>query len=187
MVRYAVKPDTPSKSVMCKGTDLRVSYKNTYETATAIKGMYLLDARQYLLDVIAKKRCVPFRRYNGGVGRTAKANEFKLTQGRFPEKSCRFLLDLLQNAESNCDMKGLDVDRLMLVSAVVTHAPFNRRRTFRAHGRITPFKSQPCNIQLIFKEIDDAIERPRDIDSQKVIKLTKRQLARRKLRVGSKN
>lgn len=33
-------------------------------------------------------------------------------QGRFPEKSCRFLLDLLKNAESNADVKALDVDTL---------------------------------------------------------------------------
>ncbi|OII75112.1 60s ribosomal protein L17 [Cryptosporidium andersoni] len=186
MVKYAVKPDTPAKCVMCKGTDLRVSYKNTYETVTTIKGMYLLEARRYLEDVIAKRRCVPFRRYNGGVGRTAKAREFKLTQGRFPQKSCRVLLDLLQNAESNCDMKGLDVERLMLTSAVITHAPFNRRRVFRAYGRITPFKSQPCNIQLIFKEIEDDVEQPKSIGHHSVIKLTKRQLASRKLRVGAK-
>ncbi|WP_348249039.1 hypothetical protein, partial [Salmonella enterica] len=59
--------------------------------------------------------------------------------------------------------------------------------TFRAHGRITPFKSQPCNIQMIFKEIDDAVEQPKDVENQKVIKLTKKQLARRRLRVGAKN
>eukprot|EP00409_Alexandrium_fundyense_P006969 CAMPEP_0195041912 /NCGR_PEP_ID=MMETSP0347-20130606/1581_1 /TAXON_ID=2932 /ORGANISM="Alexandrium fundyense, Strain CCMP1719" /LENGTH=53 /DNA_ID=CAMNT_0040069047 /DNA_START=1 /DNA_END=158 /DNA_ORIENTATION=+ len=52
------------------GVDLRVHYKNTYETANAIKGMKLRDAQQYLEDVCEKRRCVPFRKYTGGIGRT---------------------------------------------------------------------------------------------------------------------
>ena len=47
-------------------------FKNTRETAQAIKGMHLRKAINYLNDVKAKKQIVPFRRYNGGVGRKAQ-------------------------------------------------------------------------------------------------------------------
>ena len=61
-------------SAACKarGFDLRVHFKNTRETAQAIKGMHLRKAINYLNDVKAKKQIVPFRRYNGGVGRKAQ-------------------------------------------------------------------------------------------------------------------
>ena len=61
-------------SLACKarGFDLRVHFKNTRETAHAIKGMNLRKAEQFLHDVIAKKQIVPFLRYNGGVGRKAQ-------------------------------------------------------------------------------------------------------------------
>lgn len=59
-----------------------------------------------------------------------------MTQGRWPEKSAEFLLQLLRNAESNADIKGLDVDRLYVEHIQVNRAPCLRRRTYRAHGRI---------------------------------------------------
>ena len=49
-------------------------FKNTRETAQAIKGMHLKKALQYLRDVINKKQIIPFRRYNGGVGRKAQVS-----------------------------------------------------------------------------------------------------------------
>lgn len=68
----------------------------------------------YLKNVIGMKECIPFRRFNGGVGRCAQAKQFGTTQGRWPKKSAEFLLQLLRNAESNADYIGLDVDRLVV-------------------------------------------------------------------------
>jgi large subunit ribosomal protein L17e len=80
--------------------------KNTRETAFALRKMQLQKAKRYLEDVIARKRCIPFHRYTGCIGRTAQAkNEGSTTrQGRWPVKSCEFLLNLLKNAESNAEV-----------------------------------------------------------------------------------
>lgn len=48
--------------------------QNTRETAQAIKGMHIRKANKYLRDVVVKHQCVPFRRYNGGVGRCAQVS-----------------------------------------------------------------------------------------------------------------
>jgi hypothetical protein len=54
---------------------------------------------------MAHKQAIPFRRYCGGVGRTAQAkSRHSNGQGRWPVKSARFILDLLKNAESNADV-----------------------------------------------------------------------------------
>ena len=55
-----------------KGSDLRVHFKNSRETAMALKGRELAKAKKYLEDVIDHKRAVPFRRFCGGVGRTGQ-------------------------------------------------------------------------------------------------------------------
>ena len=70
--------------------------------------MELNKAKKYLEDVIAHKRAVPFRRFCGGVGRTAQAkNEGSTTgQARWPKKSAEFLLNLLKNAESNAEVRS---------------------------------------------------------------------------------
>merc|ERR1711918_287218 len=95
---YAQKPADEATSCKAKGSDLRVHFKNTRETAMAIKNMNLEKAKKYLEDVIDKKRAIPFRRFCGGVGRTAQAAPAGSTNGqaRWPKKSCEFVLGLLQ-------------------------------------------------------------------------------------------
>merc|ERR1712106_901977 len=97
MTRYSVEAENAAKSCKTKGSDLRVHFKNTRESAQAIKGMHLNKAVAYLKAVIAKERCIPFNRFSGSIGRS-------------PEKSSRILLGMLKNAESNAEVKGLDVD-----------------------------------------------------------------------------
>ncbi len=68
--------------------------------------MELNKAKKYLEDVLGHKRCIAFRRYCGGVGRTAQAKNADNPggQGRWPVKSCEFMLGLLKNAESNAEV-----------------------------------------------------------------------------------
>jgi large subunit ribosomal protein L17e len=96
MVRYSLDPENPTKSRKSRGSNLRVHFKNTQETAQAIEGMHIRKATEYLKDVTLKKQCVPFRRYNGGVGRCAQAKQWGWTQGRWPKKSAEFLLHVLK-------------------------------------------------------------------------------------------
>lgn len=72
MTRYATDPENPTKSCKSRGSNLRVHFKNTHETAVAIKGLHIRKANRYLKDVIAKKQIIPFRRFNGGIGRKAQ-------------------------------------------------------------------------------------------------------------------
>merc|ERR1719453_2871212 len=114
--------------------------------------MSLRNAQKYLEAVCEKQRCIPFRVYKGCIGRTPQAKEFKMSQGRWPIKSCKIVLDLLKNAESNADFKNLDADNLTVSHIQVQRAQHGRRRTYRAHGRINPYQSSPCHIQMILQE-----------------------------------
>jgi len=149
---YSRSPRHPSKSVKSRGSDIRVHFKNTREAAAAIKGMWLDQAKKYYDQVLEHDRCVPFRRFHGGVGRCAKAREWGVTQGRFPEKSIKAIQSLLRNAESNAVVKGLSVDKLYVSHIQVQRAQKQRRRTYRAHGRINPYMSSPSHIELILTE-----------------------------------
>ncbi|KMQ91225.1 tyrosine-protein phosphatase non-receptor type 14 [Lasius niger] len=179
MGRYSHEPVNQTKSCKARGSNLRVHFKNTHETARAIKNMALRRAQKYLKNVVDHKECVPFRRFNGGVGRCAQAKQFGTTQGRWPKKSAEFLLQLLKNAESNADYKGLDVDRLVVEHIQVNHAPCLRRRTYRAHGRINPYMSSPCHIEVILTEKEDVVAKATEEEPSKK-KLSKKKLARQK-------
>ncbi|KAG5460420.1 MAG: ribosomal protein L22/L17 [Olpidium bornovanus] len=105
MNRYSATVSRSEKAAKARGSHLRVHFKNTREAAAAISGMKLSKALSYLEDVKGHKQCVPFRRFAGGVGRTAQAKAFKTTRGRWPAKSAEFLIGLLKNAESNAEVR----------------------------------------------------------------------------------
>lgn len=71
-VRYAATHIEPAKSARARGSYLRVSYKNTRETAQAINGWKLTRALTYLENVKEHRAAIPMRRYAGGTGRTAQ-------------------------------------------------------------------------------------------------------------------
>jgi len=167
-VKYSREPDNITKACKARGSDLRVHFKNTREAAQAIKKLDLGKAKRYLEDVLAHKQAIPFRRFCGGVGRTAQAKaRHSNGQGRWPVKSAQFLLGLLKNAESNAETKGLDVDTLYISHIQVNQAQKQRRRTYRAHGRINPYMSSPCHIELILAEKEAPVKKEVEASSAK--------------------
>ncbi|BGP49996.1 60S ribosomal protein L17B [Rhodotorula kratochvilovae] len=132
-----------------KGSYLRVHYKNTRETAAAVTGLTLAKAIKLLEEVQTHTACIPFRRHNGAVGRTAQAKVHGVVQGRWPVKSAKFLLALIKNAQANAEANGLDKDELLVKNISVQQAPKMRRRTYRAHGRINPYQSSPTHLEII--------------------------------------
>merc|ERR1719512_539816 len=144
--------------------------------------MNLRAAQTYLEDVLEKKQCVPFRKFIGGIGRTPQAKAFKMSQGRWPIKSCKILLDLLKNAESNAEFKNLDTDNLTIKHIQVNAAQQGRHRMYRAHGRINAYMSSPCHIQMILQEKEEPVEKPQEDVKPK--KFTRNQLSKQRLRIG---
>ena len=98
MVHYSRKPQVTAKSAKAKISDLRCHFKNTFETANVINGMPLRKAQQLYRQVLAKTRCIPFRRYNGKIGRTGQAKEWGQTKGRWPRKSVAAMMTQLRRA-----------------------------------------------------------------------------------------
>ncbi len=147
MVKKIKKTNT-KKWCVANAKDLRVHFKNTYETAKAIKGMLLHKAQAYLQQVLDHERCVPFTKYDGATGRTGQAKEWGLTHGRWPEKSVKVIMDLLTNLKANAEAKRLNPDNLVVSNVQVNQAVEGRRRTFRAHGRINAYCSSNCHVAI---------------------------------------
>eukprot|EP00013_Stygamoeba_regulata_P020806 CAMPEP_0177645350 /NCGR_PEP_ID=MMETSP0447-20121125/9201_1 /TAXON_ID=0 /ORGANISM="Stygamoeba regulata, Strain BSH-02190019" /LENGTH=190 /DNA_ID=CAMNT_0019147825 /DNA_START=95 /DNA_END=667 /DNA_ORIENTATION=- len=182
---YSREPENPTKSCKARGSDLRVHYKNTHETARAIRGMTLRRAQKYLEDVLEHKAAIPFRRHTGGIGRKAQAKLYGTTQVRYPKKSVEAILGLLKNAESNAELKNLDLDALHVTHIQVQQAPKMRRRTYRAHGRINPYMSCPCHVEMILSEKEAAVRKGAEPAEKRPKKVSKKKLARQRLRSGA--
>eukprot|EP01047_Picozoa_sp_COSAG01_P021058 COSAG01_NODE_1210_length_11227_cov_46.803019_2_plen_90_part_00 len=83
-------------------------------------------------------------------------------------------------------MKGLDPDYLKITHIQVNRAQKQRRRLYRAHGRINPFMSNPCHIELILTEDQDGtVQKPVEEEAPKKKKISKKKLARQRLQQGA--
>merc|ERR1711874_926630 len=115
------------------------------------KAMPLHRATKYLKNVIPQKEIIPFRRFMGGVGRHAQANQVHGTaQGRWPVKSAEFLLHMLKNAESNAEYKGLDADHLIIEHIQVNRAAKMRRELTGPTEESTPTCPPPATSRSLW-------------------------------------
>src|SRR4030042_7057448 len=105
----------PEKTAKASGREIRVSHKAAREVCRTIKGMTLTHAKEYLKDVMDKKKAVPYKRYNKKAGHRHGLE--KTAAGRYPIKATQKVLSIIQAAEANAENKGLDVDRLCILHA----------------------------------------------------------------------
>jgi len=180
MVKYSRQPAEATKSAKCRVDDLRAHFKTVYETARATRGLNLLKAIEYMERVNEHTAIIPFRRFTGGPGRHAMCKNFNHHNGRFPTKAVNHVLALLRNLKSNAEAKGLEVERCQISHVVTQRAVQGRRRTYRAHGRISPYLASNCHVEFHVVEKSGEVARA---DKQKV-RLTKKQAAGQILAVG---
>jgi large subunit ribosomal protein L22 len=140
----------PEKTVKASGREVRVSHKSAREICKTIKGMMLSQAKQYLRDVMAKKRAVPFTRFKKKAGHRHGLE--KAYAGRYPVKASEQILKVIEGAEANAEYKGLDTERLRIIHASAYPGMKIKRYTPRAHGRTTPNFETLCPIEIVLEE-----------------------------------
>ena len=140
----------PEKTAKASGRELKVSHKASREICKALKGKMLVNAKEYLRDVIAKKRAIPYMRYNKKLPhRHGIVHAFS---GRYPIKASEQILDVLESAQSNAENKGLDVDRLRIIHAAAYQGVKMKRYTPRAHGRASPKYEITTHVEIVLDE-----------------------------------
>ena len=140
----------PEKTVKASAREVRVSHKSAYEVCRTIKGMMLTQAKQYLRDVIVKKRPVPYRRFRKKAGHRHGLS--KAFAGRYPVKAAKQLLRLLEGAEANAENKGLDSERMRIIHAATSQGMKVKRYQPRAQGRTSPSFDTLCHIEMALEE-----------------------------------
>ena len=149
---YSILTETldPEKTAKASGREIKVSHKHAREICKSVKGMTLTNAKQYLRDVIAMKKAVPFTRYNKKAGH--RHGLVKAAAGRYPKKASAQILKIIQGAEANAENKGLDVERLRILHAAAYPGRKLKRFTPRAHGRASPKFETLTHIEIVLDE-----------------------------------
>jgi large subunit ribosomal protein L22 len=140
----------PEKTVKASGREVRVSHKHAREVCKTIKGMTLTQAKQYLRDVMDKKRAVPFRRFKKKLGHRHGLE--KAYAGKYPIKAAEHILRIVEGAEANAEYKGLDTERLRIIHAATSKGMKIKRYMRRAQGRSTQKFKTLSHIEIVLEE-----------------------------------
>ncbi|WP_409199559.1 50S ribosomal protein L22 [Methanobrevibacter sp. DSM 116169] len=148
---YAYNKDiNESKIARAMAKSLKISPKHSVEICNALRGMKVSDAKNYLDEVIAMERAVPFKRHNKKVGHRKGLKGWP--SGRYPVKAATHILKVLENAEANAEYKGLDNEKLVIEHISSHRSIIIRGIIPRAFGRVTPFNTPTTNIQIVLEE-----------------------------------
>lgn len=150
---YSVLELDPEKTAKASGRELRVSPKSAREVCSTIKGMKLDQARNFLRQVILKKKPVPFRRHKKKVGHRRGLQ--KACTGRYPVKAAQKVLKVLEGAEANAEYKGLDIERLRIIHASAYSGMKIKRYIPRAFGRASPRFETLCHVELVLEQMEE--------------------------------
>lgn len=146
---YAFQNFDATKHVRASVREKDISHKHAREIAKMIQGLSIEKARDNLQEVIALKRAVPFRRFKNEVGHKSDTG---VMSGRYPQKAATEFVRLLDNLEANAEYKGMDLDRLKIISANTHKGVIVKRFTPRAQGRATPKNNVLTHIELVAQE-----------------------------------
>lgn len=147
---YAFQKFDNTKHVRASAREKDISHKHAREIASAIRGMSIEKARDFLNGVISLQYAVPFRRYKKQVGHKSDSG---VMAGRYPKKAATEFVKLLDNLESNAEYKGMDLDRLHIINATVHRGAIVKRFIPRAMGRATPKNNILTHVELVAQEV----------------------------------
>ena len=147
---YAFQNYDATRHVRSSLREKDISHKHAREVAVAIKGLSIEKARDFLQAVINKDRAVAFGRFKNQVGHRSDPG---MMSGRYPQKTAKEFIKVLDNLESNAEYKGMDLDRLKIINATVHKGVTIKRFIPRAMGRATPKNNVLTHVELVAQEI----------------------------------
>ncbi|MCP3681138.1 MAG: 50S ribosomal protein L22 [bacterium] len=107
--KYSMK--TGEKNAKAVAVGLQISFKQSVEICSFIRGKKLSTGIAVLERVMKMKEAVPYKRFcKGGVGH--KSGD--LAAGRYPINASKEIIKVLKNVEANAQQKGLNTAGLVI-------------------------------------------------------------------------
>lgn len=108
--KYAFEGYHEDKMARAVGRSLPISAKQSVEVCSYIRGRKVESAKVVLKNVIEKKLPVPYKRYNRSMGH----KKGDISVGRYPVKTSKNILSIIESAEANAQFKGLNTSNLRI-------------------------------------------------------------------------
>ncbi len=123
--------------------NLRISTKKSCEVCNFIRGKTTEKAKRLLLEVIDMKKAVPYKKFLGDTPH----RRGNMAAGRYPIKTCKEILMVIESGEANARNKGLGSN--LIISHISAHKAGNQFH----YGRKLRTKMKNTHINLIVKEL----------------------------------
>ncbi|MEK6958196.1 MAG: 50S ribosomal protein L22 [archaeon] len=149
---YQVQQSFGPKSARAMVKNKPVSLKFTLEIIANVKGKRLDKSLAWMHRILNHEEFLPLRRYHKKVAhRKGEAKRFSKA-GRYPERTVKAFIELLELVKANADYKGLDSDNLLIAHAFASQG-FSRSSN-QSQGRIAGKrrKSKATHIEIIVTE-----------------------------------
>jgi len=132
--------------------EVHISPKHALEICRELKGMHINEAKSFLEDVVAMKKVVPFKRHKKDVSHKRGLN--KWYAGQYPKKAAAEILQLIANARSNAEYKGLDPERMRIKHIAIKKGRVISGMMPRAMGRATAKDTETVTVELVIEEVE---------------------------------
>ncbi|MBS1266243.1 MAG: 50S ribosomal protein L22 [Candidatus Woesearchaeota archaeon] len=142
--RYAIKNLDKKKTAKAVGKSVYASAKHAKEVCDMIRSKKANRAVILLQDAIDLKKVVPYKKFHRDL-----AHKRKIGPGRYPVKTCREVLSVLNGAIANAENKGLNKDDLY-IKHVCSHIASRPWHYGRHRGR----KMKRAHVEIVLEEKD---------------------------------
>lgn len=142
---YGYKAENEKKTAKTAIRNKKISWKDSVEICRYITRKNLNTAIKHLSEVINMKRIIPYKRY---IKDLAHKKGKSMTSGKYPIKTSKIFIKMLNNLKSNAESKGLDTENMIIINAQANKGVTHYRGA-RMFGRR---HSKSSNINIIVEE-----------------------------------
>ncbi len=150
--QVALSDAAKKKTAMAVAKNATMSLKYATEIIREIKGKPLVVAESFLENVIAHRAFLPLRQYRKNVGHRKGEAKSGVKSGRYPEKTCKAVLSLLESVKANADYKGLDEEKLLIVHAFASQGFARMSHQPQGHMGGKRRKKKSVHFEVIVRE-----------------------------------
>ncbi len=131
------------------GRELPLAWKKSVELARQLRGKTVDQARDYLEKVVALEQPVPMKVYKRWV-----AHKSRTGPARYPTKSAKAFLKILESAVANAEFTGKEDPDAMVIRVINAHKGATTKGSRpRAYGRSSPWNSDTVNLEIVLEEV----------------------------------
>jgi len=131
---YQARVGKEGRTAKARTNNANISLKYSTEICKQVKGKKVAKMEAWLNRILAKEDFLPLKRYNKKVAHRKGASKAGVKSGRYPQKTIKAFLSLIESVKANADFKGLDEEKLTIIHAFASKGM--SRYSYQSQGKI---------------------------------------------------